>query len=280
MTSEHLQWQKLKNNYLKQVEQALASIGHPKNSDILKDVDSHLETKFNELPPEHKNWEGYHKILIEMGPPEEYAELLAEVNIPAMKNKSGINKYLVIIVAIGLTVIGGYLTLKKIRKPQPQAKPLSQILEFSTGDDVLERQDADKIIFGESWCTTDYVISLLGNPFRIDSDGRMLRYTDNGIDFWFSKNGSLSEVHLNKSYKGQLKAGISLTSTSRDVFSEYGQPVNILQATNLHRKNDERILYQKGNISRIYYGKHGLIFWFNNDAINQIVFFKGTIFVE
>ena len=42
MTSEHQQWQKLKNNYLKQVEDALASIGHPKNSDILKDVECHL----------------------------------------------------------------------------------------------------------------------------------------------------------------------------------------------------------------------------------------------
>jgi hypothetical protein len=51
MTSEHQKWQKLKKNYLKQVEEALASIDHPKKADVLRDVNEHLERKYAELTP-------------------------------------------------------------------------------------------------------------------------------------------------------------------------------------------------------------------------------------
>ena len=78
MNFDYEKWQSLKNNYLKQVEQALASINHPKSGELLHDVDEHLENKYAELPLDQQNWEGCQQILIEMGPPSDYAELLAE----------------------------------------------------------------------------------------------------------------------------------------------------------------------------------------------------------
>ena len=158
-------------------------------------------------------------------------------------------------------------------------KPCYYVLK-KTGTFSNDNNRKQKITFRADSCTADYVRSILGRPNRVDLRGRMLRYTDDGIDFLFSDNGPLSEVHLNQGYTGKLKTGVSLTSSKQEVFATYGQPIRIAQASDLHRKNDERILYQKGNISRIYYGRHGLIFWFKDDFINQIVVFKGMLVLE
>jgi hypothetical protein len=132
-------------------------------------------------------------------------------------------------------------------------------------------------VIGQPDCTADFVKSLLGPPVRVDSDGKMLRYSDDGFDLWFSGNKHLSEIHLNRGFKGKLDTGITMASSRKDVFSAYGKPLDKIQASDLHRKNDDRVLYQKGDISRIYYGQPGLIFWFRGDSITQIVPFKGRM---
>ena len=158
-------------------------------------------------------------------------------------------------------------------------KPAYYVLKKNNTISDIANQNR-KITIKANYCTANYVRSILGTPTKIDSGGRMLRYTNNGFDLWFFNNGPLSEVHLNKGYTGQLKTGISLNSTKQEVFAIYGQPTQTVQASDLHGKNDERVLCQKGNISRIYYGRHGLIFWFKDDFINQIVVFKGTLTLE
>ena len=137
-----------------------------------------------------------------------------------------------------------------------------------------------KITFGANYCTANYVRSILGSPNRIDMNGRMLRYDNLNLDLLFSRNGPLSEAHLNRGYKGELETGISLASSKHDVFITYGQPTRTVQTDKLSGRNDERVLYQKGNTSRIYYGRKGLVFWFGDNTINQIVVFKGTMFLE
>lgn len=138
-----------------------------------------------------------------------------------------------------------------------------------------ENLAVDGITVRTAECTADFVQSLLGTPTR--KDARVLRYTDNNLNFNFSANGLLSEIYLNKGFKGRLDTGITLSSTKQEVLSTYGKPIKTTKASNLHRKNIERILYTKGDISRIYYGSHGLIFWFKGNAINQIVIFKGKM---
>ncbi|MEE9403155.1 MAG: LamG domain-containing protein, partial [Desulfobacteria bacterium] len=129
----------------------------------------------------------------------------------------------------------------------------------------------DGIVVRQSHCTAEFVESLLGKPRK--KDGSMLRYTDSGIDFCVPRNGSLSEIHLNRGFKGKLDTGISLTSTKQDVFRAYGEPVEIIRTANLHQAKGERVLRQNGNVSRIYYGNEGLIFWFRDDSVIQIVVF-------
>jgi hypothetical protein len=131
------------------------------------------------------------------------------------------------------------------------------------------------IVIGANYCTMDFIESKFGQAAR--KEERMLRYPAKGVDFWFSTRGILSEVHFNQGYQGQLKTGISLTSTAQDVFRVYGSPVQTLEAADLHRKNDERVLYQKDDMSRIYYGRQSLIFWFRDGIVSQIVVFKGEI---
>lgn len=132
-----------------------------------------------------------------------------------------------------------------------------------------------KIIIGENYCTMNFVESQIGQA--ASKEARMLRYPDQCMNFWFSEQGVLSEVHYNQGYRGQLQSGISLTSTAEEVFRAYGKPKKTIQTDSLSKKNDEGILYQNGSTSRIYYGKHGLIFWFRDNVVLQIVVFEGEI---
>ena len=136
------QWQKLKNNYLKQVENALASTGQAKSSTILQDVNEHLERKYAELPADKLNWEGYQQILMEMGPPQDYAELLMEGKTPSAKSTSGINTFLAVIFVCMLAAVGSYLIYTAQKTPAPAMKPF----EF----------ELDERVPGK-WVTVDFV---------------------------------------------------------------------------------------------------------------------------
>jgi len=66
----------LKANYLHHVEKALSSVSHPCAREVLFDVSTHLDRRFEELPPEKRSWENLQAIITEMGPATDYAELL------------------------------------------------------------------------------------------------------------------------------------------------------------------------------------------------------------
>lgn len=76
MSSENKQWQEMKESYLKLIEKGLARVDHPQRSEILANVRDHLDNKYAELSPDQHTWESFQQIITEMGPPEEYAELL------------------------------------------------------------------------------------------------------------------------------------------------------------------------------------------------------------
>lgn len=167
------------------------------------------------------------------------------------------------------------------RRNETKVNNTQKIQPKYSGESVVfvAKWAVDGIVVGKSNCTARFVRSRLGAPKRIDSNGRMLRYTDDGIDFLFSPNasGPLSEIHLNNGFEGRLDTGISFTSTQQDVFAAYGAPVETIKADDLHGRNVERVLYQKDDTSRIYYGKCGLIFWFRDNHIVQIVVFEGQM---
>ena len=168
MIAENQQWQKLKHNYLKEVEQALASIDHPKSSEVLRDVDDHLERKYTELPAKQRNWEGYQQIITEMGPPEEYAELLAEEQPPTATNTFGINTFLAIIFIFVLIVVGGYLIYNAKHTSSPAPVPKDTGFEMDPG------------VLGK-WVTIDFVQRI--DDFDSTKENRQGNLFLAGLDF-------------------------------------------------------------------------------------------------
>jgi hypothetical protein len=109
MTSENRQWEEIKAGYLKQIEKNLAKVDHPQRSEILANVRDHLDSKYAELSADQRTWESFQQIITEMGPPEEYAELLMENNTAAPNITSQLNTLLAIAFIIVLAAVGSYL---------------------------------------------------------------------------------------------------------------------------------------------------------------------------
>ncbi len=76
MTSESRKWESLKAGYLRKVEKALSSVKHPRGKEVLDDVSCHLDRRFADLEPQEQTWENFQRIITEMGPACDYAELL------------------------------------------------------------------------------------------------------------------------------------------------------------------------------------------------------------
>jgi hypothetical protein len=69
-------WQDMKEDYLCRVEAALMMTDKAARQNILNDVDEHLDRRYAELTPERKNREQFEAIIIDMGPAQDYADLL------------------------------------------------------------------------------------------------------------------------------------------------------------------------------------------------------------
>ena len=79
-------WDSVKAGYLRQVEKALASAGHREKKQVLEDVRSHLDQRFSELAFDEQTWENMQAIITEMGPADDYAELLAPETLTRSRN--------------------------------------------------------------------------------------------------------------------------------------------------------------------------------------------------
>jgi len=104
-------WAEVKTDYLKRVEQALSTARHPQSFEILADVGNHLDHRFAELEPQERTWENCQKIITEMGPPSEYAELVGQQT----PNKAILSAGYVIALALILTAVTvGMIILPKV----------------------------------------------------------------------------------------------------------------------------------------------------------------------
>jgi uncharacterized membrane protein len=65
-------------DYLKRLEQALSVARHPRSFEILADVSNHLDSRFAELEPQQQTWKNFQRIITEMGPPSDYADLVGD----------------------------------------------------------------------------------------------------------------------------------------------------------------------------------------------------------
>ena len=104
MTNEINAWQDIRNTYLNKVEKVLSNVASQKRKDILSDVTAHLDQKFTELSNDQKTWENFQAIITDMGPAEEYAELL---DVDSSGGRKPISKtFVYMTLANGIVVLG------------------------------------------------------------------------------------------------------------------------------------------------------------------------------
>jgi hypothetical protein len=115
-------WQRLKEQYLKQVEDVLSNCSQANIEEILAGVRSHLDRRYSELPPEQRTWENFQKIITEMGPPSDYVELAGEKQEPARK---GISIGFIVSLAILLVALTAGLILLPLLLPKSSVPTLS-----------------------------------------------------------------------------------------------------------------------------------------------------------
>ena len=115
MSAERKTWDNLKAEYLRQVEKSLSSVRHPHLNDVLEDVSHHLDHRFSEIEPDRRTRETLKSIIKEMGPAQDYAELIAPETVVPKKSHS--KKYLVWISLAVLIAIGAiFLTMRSSRQ--------------------------------------------------------------------------------------------------------------------------------------------------------------------
>jgi hypothetical protein len=98
-------WLRLKEQYLKQIEEALVESGQLNVENIVEDVRGHLDRRFAELSPTQRTWENYQAIITEMGPSSEYAELAGQ-NTDTPKQKISLGFVFILVVALALLTVG------------------------------------------------------------------------------------------------------------------------------------------------------------------------------
>jgi hypothetical protein len=77
MSDADATWQRLAADYVRKVEKALSAVDHPRKEEVLADLRAHLHRRFEDLTSEERTPARLSALVEEMGPPEEYAELLA-----------------------------------------------------------------------------------------------------------------------------------------------------------------------------------------------------------
>ncbi len=155
-------WQQAKESYLQQVEQALSQSSHPRRVDVLAEVAAHIDQRCAELPEEDRCWESCQKIITEMGPPEEYAELLdGPVNGDAGPKDWiwKLNRLLAVFFAGAVVGIGIFLVVQGRPSPpagqEPAATSPSQS-HIPQNQPAVEGFVGDSILPGK-WQTVDFV---------------------------------------------------------------------------------------------------------------------------
>jgi hypothetical protein len=120
-------WSEVKADYLKRVEKSLSAVRHPRSFEILADVGGHLERRFAELGSEQRTWDNFQKIITEMGPPSDYAELVGggkSVAKTALLSKyTAILTLVLIAVAMGMIILPEILSAYRCYRPDMANRP-------------------------------------------------------------------------------------------------------------------------------------------------------------
>lgn len=128
MNIERTDWNKLKAEYLKQIQKVLDTADPQAVDQILEDVHEHLDQRYREIPERQRTPEAMRQIIAEMGPAGEYAHYLLPEKGPQRNKRKCILWILVgcilIIVCISAAV-STILTKPLIRPVVTQTQPIA-----------------------------------------------------------------------------------------------------------------------------------------------------------
>lgn len=142
---EDKDWLRLREQYLKQIEDVLVDSEQPNVDGIVNDVRSHLDRRYTELPPQRRTWENYQAIITEMGPPSEYAELAGEKRDISTKK---ISARFVVMLAVALSLLTGGLVVIPLLLPK---SPMPTWMDKMKSAFISEPELVGK------WVSVDYV---------------------------------------------------------------------------------------------------------------------------
>lgn len=135
MTSTQ-QWEQVRRDYLNKIEKALTGAAESERRQILNDVTVHLDRRFAELTAEEQTWENMQHIITEMGPAEDYAELLEEKPATEKRRRSAAVYWMagLIILLVIASFVGTYW--KGCKESQETIWPMAGfIIHFAPAGD-------------------------------------------------------------------------------------------------------------------------------------------------
>ncbi|MHC4618282.1 MAG: S8 family serine peptidase [Planctomycetota bacterium] len=254
MTSETKTWESLKAKYLREVEKVLSSVKHPRIRDVLSDVRSHLDQRFAELEPGQETVENFRRIITEMGPACDYAELLDPgAGRPARRVRL---RYVVGSAAAAvLAIVGGILLIVRMSGPP---RPVTTE-EFRRG--FQEKADKFKI----DTATLEDVRKIFGEPSeyvwgeqvfdRENLPRRYVAFYPDGFHVFVADNRVIEVRHegpgTGYAWRGKLQVGSSL----EEVLEVVGQPAETVEGEPIGFKDG--VLYKdiNGRKGHCYYAR-------------------------
>lgn len=155
--SGDMTWDNIKENYLYQVEKCLMKVKHPAKRQVLEDVSSHMDQKYTELSDIDRTWESYQQIITEMGPAEDYAELLdGEAPVTSSKPRNWLFYFLIFDFIVVIAVIW-FVTFNRLREYVSPNFAATAHTEATTFEDVTGEAFINDANLIGVWKSVDFV---------------------------------------------------------------------------------------------------------------------------
>jgi hypothetical protein len=269
--------------YLREIESELSQVEDELKSSIIKEIDEHLEDKFQALissmPDSEVSSDDIRRILDEFGEPKEIAseykrQLLDEQESVPKKRTSSIKIVILlfaILVIVVFTIIAGLLLVGEDDEEKENT--------------IYEGVGLSSIQIGDD---LNKVLSIYGDPEeRIDSGNTIwLDYREKeGIDFLLNNQSQkIVEMRFNPGFDGSLENGITVGSMLNDVLNLSGGAHNSTKI-NVSESHDythgwDRVLYEimddTGDTVSYKFidAKNGTLYWFDSSGMSiQIIIF-------
>lgn len=98
-------WNRIKKQYLNEIEKSLAHVDPAVCRRIVSDVESHLDQRLSELADDQKTPEHFKDIIEDMGPAEDYAGFLSNESPPPTQTHK--MKWFLVVTAVAILVTAG-----------------------------------------------------------------------------------------------------------------------------------------------------------------------------